>query len=95
MNYDLAKKLMDAGFPYDWKNWFPLSKDTEVPSFFTQYPNLSDLIKACGDDFFGLLKATDLWFCAEPHHTDRPLLYTIGKTPEESVSKFWLALNKK
>ena len=54
-------------------------------------PTLSELIIACGDKFYGLLKNDDNWQAdsVEPDITE------IGLTMEESVSRLWLRLNNK
>jgi hypothetical protein len=63
MNYELAKKLKDAGFVthnHDiWThcvaNCFTHSNSEEV----THCPSLSELIEACGDRFGAIYKAHD------------------------------------
>lgn len=54
MNYELAKKLKDAGFPQKPKSEFPLfiCEDNKEP---LQVPTLSELIEACGEGFKALI----------------------------------------
>jgi len=55
-------------------------------------PTLSELIEACGPDFFQLTLGSGTWWAeADVIGTDR----VMGETPEEAVARLWLALNKK
>ena len=54
-------------------------------------PNLSELIKACGDDFISLEKKLPLgglWIAASEYWKGD------GSTPEEAVANLYLALQK-
>ncbi|MEK6878339.1 MAG: hypothetical protein AABY22_01955 [Nanoarchaeota archaeon] len=53
MNYELAKKLKDAGFPFKEHHLGILHMDEYTPA---NYPSLSELIVACGDNFGGLFR---------------------------------------
>ena len=61
MNKELAKKLKDAGFPFE-SHISVLGKDIngnpiELEEFVVdRYPTLSELIKACGEDLWILRK---------------------------------------
>ena len=97
MQYELAKKLKDAGYEMDYMldNFSEYDKKTAniwIP--------LDELIEACGGKMDRLEYLVeneweageidygcegDTWFC----------LSGKGTTPEESVARFWLALNKK
>ena len=98
MNYALAKKLKDAGFPQ--KLSFPLDEknreDLEEKGFDPDihFPTLSELIEACGDGIIMVSRnSKNQWF-AEKGIT----LETIteeGSTPREAVARLWLALNVK
>lgn len=91
MNYELAKKLKDAGFPqkYEEKN-----DNGALP----YTPTLSELIEACGYEFGGLIQyhkehKTDYW---EAYSYQGMESKTVrGDTPEEAVANLWLELNKK
>lgn len=88
MNYELAKKLKEAGFSFH----HPDSKWSEYI-----FPTLSELIEACGDNFKDLVRVSTFdeiqwgatsWFF-------QPKIETFGKTSEEAVAKLWLLLKKK
>lgn len=103
MNYELAKKLKEAGYP------MKLAITTSDPSnlftypvggaHFYIYPTLSELIEACGDRFACLLNlGNDDWKA----RADEPCYECYngqpegkGSTPEEAVANLWLELNKK
>lgn len=58
-------------------------------------PTLSELIEACGDDFFGIKRSKvagvwGAWVYADAEVDDT---HCLGSTPEEAVAKLWLALN--
>lgn len=100
MPYELAKKLRDAKFKVNHPAAFFCKglgcwKEEGERGYFLHNISLEELIKECGGDFYGLLKVLDVWYCAVPHHTDRPLLYTKSSTPTEAVANLWLALNTK
>lgn len=103
MNYELCKKLKEAGFPQGSKQ-----KATEDGSVYYSpslamygddgvlysIPTLSELIGACGGNgLFKLIKQNvsedKVWYAGD--ETNK--YYGFGKTPEESVAKLWLALN--
>ena len=101
MEYSLAKKLKDAGFPQKERifcdmNW----PDREGGICMENCPNrihnptLSELIEACGDRFINL-KIDRTGF-------ELPLRWAVfgeftqgnGNTPEEAVANLWLKLNE-
>lgn len=103
MNYDLAKKLEEAGFPYNWNidglNWIT--------------PTLSELIKGCGDKFDRLERCeypegnvdwraypTEEAWEGTKGYKEYPCVmdccgYESGDTPEQAVAELYLALNEK
>jgi hypothetical protein len=101
MNYNLAKQLKDNGFPQKEKRTGDvISIDgLEQPD----YPTLSELIEACGDEI-GLLPAAGeqkkegmkWWAMSEPGGETyyEYALSGYGLTPEEAVAKLWIELNK-
>lgn len=106
MNYELAKKLKDAGFPM--KETF--SGIDQLPSGNRAYydqehkisPTLSELIEACGDKFEYLNRVhggTDSWFAGTQDDyagTEMSIFQgEKGSTPEEAVANLWLDLNRK
>ncbi len=90
IEYELAKKLKDAGFPQD--GYFDYEFDLARPT-------LSELIEACGDRFHSLLRYVpqvdeiDLIWRAYGYDDDQ--ITARGKIPEEAVANLWLELNKK
>lgn len=106
MNYELAKQLKDAGFPQITNNH---DYYTNVGMIFRMWstrplkgdeifiPTLSELIKACGDEFISLDKLVheekNNWK-ARGKITKSKLVHIAGSTPEEAVAKLWLELNK-
>lgn len=118
IDYKLAKKLKDSGFPQfeeskgqfngyhgggsEEKGWniivngrWYIERDEDK----VYIPTLSELIDACGDRFGGLtcgIPDRD-WFAYNNTQSDDEIkeVNKYGKTPEESVAKLWLELNKK
>lgn len=98
MNYELAKELKDAGFPFEWCDINHTHTDICSPS---DTPSLSELIVACGDRFYSL----NLCSTGKEGGNPAPMEWVAhtmpmsagghGETPEEAVARLWLALNKK
>ncbi len=65
IEYELAKKLKDAGFPIEWKNPRNTVHHTKtvvgisVGTDNISVPTLSELIEACGDGIFELLRQSE------------------------------------
>jgi hypothetical protein len=59
MDYKLARKLRDAGFPQKAPGYFDVPSLGEAPP--VKFPTLSELIEACGDGFFSLSKHANIW----------------------------------
>lgn len=101
MNYELAKKLKEAGFPqkgiYEGTT-YNLSdiKKVGVNIGDVYIPTLSELIEACGDDFEVIWKGwgSTKWLAAPRTSYGDPEDYSEGCTPEEAVANLWLELNK-
>ena len=97
MDYQLAKQLWDAKFPYS--NDF--SPRYDVPAVCGDGnpaciipPTLEELIEACGNDFFGLQNwrsTINPWRACSPYFKKQSYK---GQTPDEAVARLWLALNK-
>jgi hypothetical protein len=91
MDYELAKQLKDADFPFD--AWDTPCGSTYKPSYQApnglRYPSptLSELIEACGERIAFKLQ----WVGGKWLADDRSKL-GIGLTPEEAVARLWLAL---
>jgi hypothetical protein len=108
MNYELAKQLNDAGFPF--------RTNMNGPTIFADIgiePTLSELIEACGNGIFNLLRQSEwhkhqtgfAWQATLANVNDireltttevaRVLIDAYGNTPEEAVANLFLALKKK
>ncbi len=84
MNYELAKKLKDAGFPGI------IIQQEHIES----YPTLTELIEACGLKNMLLMKSGNLHQAFDDDNTFC-MNQGEGSTPEEAVANLWLALNSK
>lgn len=105
MNYELAKKLKDAGFPQEGPDFGFLRQEQTGEmlyaycfnrAFEVRSPSLSTLIEACGDEFVALSKTTSKKWAA--HKRISETLMESGleySTPEEAVANLWLTLNEK
>ena len=100
MNYELAKKLKDAGFPQEVRadNKFNYRaeyiEDLETHES-ARIPSLSELIEACGDTFRGLIREPQSngkisWWCESkfPHTIQN------YNSPEEAVANLYMELNQ-
>jgi hypothetical protein len=100
MTYELAKQLKDAGFPLKYRasgiflscNWRHTIHVFEDGSEYFD-PTLSELIEACGDGFAGLRRDKKTGVFSAGTWTDRVATKNRFETPEEAVTKLWLALN--
>lgn len=94
INYELAKKLKDAGFPLKVSQNQTQYLKTAFVIDCVQYdfPTLSELIEACGDEFLALKRLNAFnttWEAISPTKS------YLEPTPEEAVAKLYLAINKK
>jgi hypothetical protein len=115
MTYALAKQLKDAGFDQFlylgsdyWRDGIAYEVMTDLsvpyePERNIKAPSLSELIKACGNDFGFLISpgyeisdvVQEEWIAQQGHRFLEQLIRGFGQTPEEAVSNLWIALNKK
>jgi hypothetical protein len=98
ISYELAKALKDNGFEYTSHSFDAcasrcLFEDDE----FIHFPDLSELIEACGDDLSHIKKYNGYWWAVSHSKFDEN-----GNNFEEedvditvAVAKLWLAINKK
>jgi len=93
MNYELAKKLKDAGFP---KETFRVTvPNNKYPNRYGQSncPTLSELIEACGEDLDGIMKSKGEWVAMKDRYKSLGECF-FGSTPQEAVARLWIELNK-
>lgn len=105
MNYDLALRLKNAGFPQEnprelwcipcakWRDTVCFSKLHEREAI--KIPTLSELIEACGDEFRNLTQEYGRWHTNFIQGHDYDYGETEGSTPEEAVANLYLALHEK
>lgn len=108
MDYTLAKKLKDAGFPFSerWSLTESFGATVQTKGGATiQVPTISELIEACGKDV-ALFHHRGAWNAVKTMGIEKAVSFVgvnvflgleggKGLIPEEAVAKLWLALNKK
>lgn len=88
MNYELAKKLKDAGFPQTDDEQRTANHPDGV-SDWAYCPTLEELIEACGNTFDALIfNADGRWTCSGSGSI------VEGDTPEEAVANLYLKLHE-
>lgn len=89
MNYELAKKLKDAGFPQN--NHYYCLEDGTISD--VCIPTLSELIEACGKDFETLswYEYPDKWMVTGGKEEIEEF---IASSPEEAVAELYLEISK-
>lgn len=109
MNYELALKLKEAGFPQrhlhvkpgGCEHWgtkeYPVGDMT--CGCWINYPTLEELIEACGQNILQLVQRSPtvnpFWEAYQgPVHGGHGVVGT-GNTPTEAVAHLWLSLNSK
>ena len=109
MDYELAKRLKDAGFKFVRGTGHILlpTGDVSDENPIIPYPTLGELIEACGHGFRALLyeDPTGPWTALamtdyKPLRVDLEELHKTqargsGSSPTEAVARLWLALNPK
>lgn len=96
MNYELAKELMDAGFPQERQKVQSDIEGARAVVSNVKLPTTLELIEACGDELLSLNHIKDegyddgrlMWWAESKNHG------RAGETIDESVAQLWLALNK-
>lgn len=96
MDYSLAKELKDAGFPQNggWYtreigDFLQMNETTPKDNNWVFCPILSELIEACGEGIELLRNDIHEWKAYGSRGE-----FAKGSTPEEAVTRLWLALNK-
>ena len=102
MEYKLAEKLKDAGYPQDYNPKYDTGGGG-APGSDIRMPTLSELIEACEKDYqlFELEKRNSvgrgivgLWIASVDNYDHHPSIIVCAKTPEEAVAKLWIKLNE-
>lgn len=101
ITYELALKLKEEGFPQGMDNFVDPDNTICTVDYTCKEsiycPTLSNLIKACGDKFYELVKCvsgpkvTFSWFAI----SITLKVFGTGLSPEEAIANLWLELNKK
>lgn len=95
MNYDIFKKLKDAGFPQEVKKGEVWHKESGVSQLSYDIediymPTLSELIAACGDKFYQLRTYGE--GTTRTYHASGGSYGVMGATPEEAMGELFIAL---
>ena len=104
VNYELAKELKDAGFPFQLLFSGSNSRNSASNEYREVFatdeiwylmPTFEELIEACGKPIWieGYDHKDFQWLAGQGKGMDTPL--GRGSTPTEAVARLWLALNKK
>lgn len=100
MNYKLAKKLKEAGFPQKGKGENKYEDGTKVPSgavssktYSCYIPTLSELIEACKGELNLYNLSNDLNHWIADHKN--PFRTGHGNSLQEAVANLWFQLNEK
>jgi hypothetical protein len=93
MNYELAKKLKDEGFPQK-TNCECCSQVIGEDDEFVILPTLSELIEACHGEIM-LLRDINVTSVEYKAGIATSGIICKGSTPEIAVANLWLELNKK
>ena len=94
MEYEICKKLKDAGFPQNCENTTSEHlPDSPIPYYERSVadPDLSTLIKECGPLTTLIMLRYESFVCYQT--TDYAKMETAYSTPEEAVARLWLQLN--
>lgn len=100
ISQELAEKLKDAGFP----NYDRIYNRVAYPAD-VYIPTLSELIQACGNEFWSLVKDETLegvWYArSHPHHIDpmgtpmkKCILIRSVNSPEDAVANLFIKIGK-
>lgn len=100
MDYDLAKRLKDAGFPFKEHDDDFLN---ELNGGLGYSATLEELIEACGDDLDDIQRGADLpterdkWYACrrQKNLLGKDIMALDGKSPIEAVANLWIALHQK
>ena len=95
IDYDLALRLKEAGFPQDGEGNFDPTGEKPYP----YSPTLKELIEACGEvrmviQDMGIMAGCRCWFASVSMYGPEKLYFSgNGATVDIAVARLWLALN--
>lgn len=98
MDYELCKKLKDAGFPQGDEYSVGEYMYGKTPDTRVKVPTLEELIDACGEELECLSRMCDadtnksIGWITNPDDMSDKIIY---ETPTEAVAKLYLALYNK
>lgn len=121
LSHETAKKLKEAGFPQNTRGtggWYDDETGEPSPHMLlssrrdhdltkcSYVPSLTELIGACGEDFYALRhgQRSSKWYADAKRPSNkriaeykppRPQYTREGSTPEEAVANLYLALHNK
>ena len=94
MDYLLAKKLKEKGFPLKLDSYEAFA---HIDEFKYQIPTLSELIEACGEKFWELQAnptTEGKWLSRGSIGEGKYVYSKFGETPEIAVANLWLKLRE-
>jgi hypothetical protein len=104
IDYKLAKQLREAGFFQGGAGRWVTDPDLIVARDRTYVPTLSDLIEACGKQFWSVTRLQHVdtdgqrWLARDAtidFNGNTPAFQISGKSPEEAVARLWLVLQRR
>jgi hypothetical protein len=96
MKYDLAKELMDAGFPQGGNGTWKYQPDAIVARHADRAyaPTIEELMEAFGVRMYSLVKKQHGFVAFSTSDAEDVMDMQRGDTPDEALARLWLALNK-
>lgn len=94
IEYETAKQLKDAGLKQEGYNVDVEGKP--VTKYDIYMPTFLDIFEACEPDLTGIYKTAARWWVSNDSNVlGEPATMVAGKTIEEGLVKFYIALNKR
>jgi hypothetical protein len=103
IDFALANKLKEAGFPQGGDGRWTVDPEQIVARDRAYVPTLEELIEACGGQLWSIvrLQLADVhghrWIARDAiidDNGDTPAFHISGRSPQEAVARLWLILNK-
>ena len=91
MNYELAKKLKEAGYPLQEHIEITTRDSILLDGTMYDFPTLEELIEACGDDLWSLTKHANIW---QTNFRDGMAGETAHEDIKIAVANLWLRRNE-